>query len=59
MNFCRAVLRVGALVFLAGVTGCGNSSGPVTLSVEEKERQIKELKEQNVSEWGGAVKKKK
>jgi|GEM_PF-3457223 hypothetical protein len=59
MNFCRAVLRVGALVFLAGVTGCGNSSGPVTLSVEEKERQIKELKEQNVSEWGGAGKKKK
>jgi hypothetical protein len=59
MNFCRAVLRVGALVFLAGVTGCGNSSGPVTLSVEEKERQIKEHKEQNVSEWGGAGKKKK
>jgi hypothetical protein len=59
MNFCRAVLRVGALVFLVGVTGCGNSSGPVTLSVEEKERQIKELKEQNVSEWGGAGKKKK
>jgi hypothetical protein len=27
--------------------------------VEEKERQIKELKEQNVSEWGGAGKKKK
>ena len=59
MNFCRAVLRVGALVFLAGVTGCGNSSGPVTLPAEEKERQIKELKEQNVSEWGGAGKKKK
>ena len=59
MNFCLSVLRVGALVFLAGVTGCGNSSGPVTLSVEEKERQIKELKEQNVSEWGGAGKKKK
>jgi len=59
MNFCRAVLRVGALVFLAGVTECGNSSGPVTLSAEEKERQIKELKEQNVSEWGGAGKKKK
>ena len=50
---------VGALVFLAGVTGCGNSSGPVTLTAEEKERQIKELKEQNVSEWGGAGKKKK
>jgi len=59
MNFCRAVLRVGALVFLAGVTGCGNSSGTVTLTAEEKERQIKELKEQNVSEWGGAGKKKK
>lgn len=58
MNFCRAVLRVGALVFLAGVTGCGNSSGPVTLSVEEKERQIKELKEQNVSEWGAQEKEK-
>jgi hypothetical protein len=59
MNFCRAVLRVGALVFLAGVIGCGNSSGPVTLTAEEKERQIKVLKVQNVSEWGGAGKKKK
>lgn len=59
MNFCQAVFRVGALVFLAGGIGCGNSSGPVTLTAEEKERQIKELKEQNVSEWGGAGKKKK
>lgn len=59
MKYFNAFLRMVAMAVIAGITGCGNSSGPVTLTVEEKERQIKELKEQNVSEWGGAGKKKK
>ena len=59
MKSFNAFFRMVALTVITGFTGCGTSTGPANLTAEEKERQIKELKEQNVSEWGGTGKKKK